>query len=96
LRGLWYDDADEIWIWLDRTHHRLYGPDLLNKIGFFSAGIKLRIEWNVDGLVLREEGHDQEVQQEETRLVDLEELKHLRGGIGEGYRQTIQGYYWLH
>jgi hypothetical protein len=91
LRGLWYDDADEIWIWLDRIHHRLYGPDLLDKIGFFSAGIKLRIEWNVDGLVLREEGHDQEVQQEETRLVDLEELKQLRGGIGEGYRQTIQG-----
>lgn len=31
------------------------------------------------------------MQQEETRLVDLEELKHLRGGIGEGYRQSIQG-----
>jgi hypothetical protein len=90
LRGLWYDDADEIWIWLDRTHHRLYGPNLLDKIGFYSAGIKLKIDWNIDGLVLREEGHDEEVQKEETRLIDLEELKQLRGGIGEGYRQTIQ------
>lgn len=50
LRGLWYDDADELWIWLDRVHHRLYGSDLLDKIGFFSAGVRLRIAWNVDGL----------------------------------------------
>ncbi len=90
LKGLWYDDATAMWLWLDRLHHRLYGPDLLDKIGFFSAGIKLKIEWKADGIILYEAGHDQEVQQEETRLVDLEELKQLRGNIGEGYRQAIQ------
>jgi hypothetical protein len=90
LKGLWHDDATELWIWLDRLHHRLYGPDLLDKIGFLSAGIKLRIEWHAEQIVLREVGHDQEVQQQETRLVDMEELKRLRGGIGEGYRQAIQ------
>jgi hypothetical protein len=76
--------------WTDRVHHRLYGPGLLDRIGFLSAGIKLKIEWNADGIVLREDGHDPEIQQEETRLVDLQELKLLRGGIGENYRQAIQ------
>ncbi len=90
LKGLWYDDATAMWIWLDRVHHRFYGPDLLDTIGFLSAGIKLKIEWNADGIVLYEVGHDQEVQQEETRLVDLEELRRLRGTIGEGYRQAMQ------
>jgi hypothetical protein len=90
LKGLWHEDATELWIWLDRTHHRLYGPDLLDKIGFLPAGLKLRIEWNTDQIVMREAGLDQDVQREETRLVDLEELKRLRGGPGESYRQAIQ------
>ncbi len=30
------------------------------------------------------------MQRAETRLVDMEELKKLRGGLGESYRQTIQ------
>ncbi len=90
LKGLWYDDGSDMWIWLDRIHHRLYGPDLLDKIGFFSAGVRLTIDWNADVIILREAGHDPEVQQEETRLADLEELKQLRGGRGESYRQSIQ------
>jgi hypothetical protein len=90
LKGLWYEDAADLWLWLDRTHHRLYGPDLLDKIGWLAAGSKLRIEWSTDQIVLREAGLDPAVQQEETRLLDLEELKQLRGGIGESYRQSIQ------
>lgn len=90
LKGLWHEDASDLWIWLDRTHHRLYGPDLLDKIGFLPAGLKLHIQWNADQIVLREAGLDQDVQREETRLVDLEELSKLRGGIGESYRQSIQ------
>jgi len=35
-------------------------------------------------------GHDEEVQNEESRLVDLEELAALRGGLGESYRRSLQ------
>ncbi len=90
LKGLWYEDATDLWIWLDRTHHRLYGPDLLDKIGWLPAGTRLQIDWNAEQIVLREAGQDLDVQRAETRLVDLEELKKLRGGIGESYRQAIQ------
>jgi len=90
LKGLWYEDATDLWIWLDRTHHRFYGPDLLDKMSWLSAGTRLQIEWNAEQIVLREVGLDAEVQQAETRLVDMEELKKLRGGLGESYRQAIQ------
>jgi hypothetical protein len=40
--------------------------------------------------MLQSEGTDAEVQREETRLVDLEALSQLRGGLGESYRATIQ------
>ncbi len=29
FRGRWFADNTMLWIWLDRHHHRLYGPDLL-------------------------------------------------------------------
>jgi hypothetical protein len=90
LKGLWYEDATDLWIWLDRTHHRFYGPDLLGKMGWLLAGTRLQIDWNAEQIVLREAGIDAEVQQAETRLVDMEELKKLRGGLGESYRQVIQ------
>ena len=35
-------------------------------------------------------GHSDEIQHEESRLIDIEELKQLRLGIGENYRQAIQ------
>jgi hypothetical protein len=90
LKGLWYEDATDLWIWLDRIHHRLYGPDLLDKMGWLPAGTRLQIQWNTEQIVLREVGLDVEVQQAETRLVDMGELKKLRGGLGESYRQAIQ------
>lgn len=90
LKGLWYEDAADLWIWLDRTHHRFYGPDLLDKLGWLPAGTRLQIDWNAEQVVLREAGIDAQVQQAETRLVDMEELKKLRGGLGESYRQAIQ------
>ena len=52
--------------------------------------MRLQIQWNAEQIVLREAGIDAEVQQAETRLVDMEELKKLRGGLGESYRQAIQ------
>jgi hypothetical protein len=90
LRGLWYDDDERLWLWLDRTQDRLYGPDLARKLEWLEAGDLLRVVWTPDVVVLRMAGHDDEVQREETRLVDPQALKALRGGLGESYRQSLQ------
>jgi hypothetical protein len=90
LRGLWYDDDERLWLWLDRNQDRLCGPDLANKLKWLDAGDLLRIVWAPDVVVLRLAGHDDEVQREETRLVDPQALKALRGGLGETYRQSLQ------
>ncbi len=90
LRGLWYDDDERLWLWLDRTQDRLYGPDLARKLEWLEAGDLLRIQWTPDVVVLRTAGHDDEVQREEERLVDPQALKALRGGLGETYRQSLQ------
>jgi hypothetical protein len=90
LRGLWYDDDERLWLWLDRNQDRLYGPDLAHKLEWREAGDLLRIQWTLDVVVLRLAGHDDEVQREEERLVDPQALKALRGGLGESYRQSLQ------
>jgi hypothetical protein len=90
LRGLWYDDDERLWLWLDRTQDRLYGPDLARKLEWLEAGDLLHIQWTPDVVVLRFAGHDDEVQREEERLVDPQALKALRGGLGESYRQSLQ------
>jgi hypothetical protein len=90
LRGLWYDSAEPLWLWLDRSQDRLYGPDLAHQLEWREAGDLLRAEWRPDVVVLRIIGHNDEVQREETRLVDPQALKTLRGGLGESYRQSLQ------
>ena len=90
LRGLWYDDNEPLWLWLDRNQDRLYGPDLAQKLAWLEAGDVLQGQWTPEGIVLRITGHDDEVQREESRLVDPQPLRDLRGGIGETYRQSIQ------
>ena len=90
LRGLWYDDDERLWLWLNRTQDRLYGPDLARQLEWFEAGDLLRVQWTPDVIVLRLAGHDDEVQREEARLVDPQALKALRGGLGESYRQSLQ------
>jgi len=90
LRGLWYDNDESLWLWLDRTQDRLYGPDLARKLEWLEAGDLLRIQWTPEVVVLRLAGHDDEVQREEMRLVDLQALKVLRRGLGETYRQSLQ------
>jgi hypothetical protein len=91
LRGLWYDEVESLWLWLDRVQDRLYGPDLAQKLAWLEAGDVLHGQWTPDVVVLRIVGHDDEVQREESRLVDPQALKALRGGIGETYRQSVQG-----
>lgn len=90
LRGVWFEDNTRCWLWLDREHGRLYGPALAEKLSWLDAGDILRIEWQPDVVVLRVAGHDAEVQGEESRLVDVEELAALRGGLGESYRCSLQ------
>jgi hypothetical protein len=90
LRGLWYDSDERLWLWLDRSQDRLYGPDLAHKLEWLEAGDLLRVQWTPDVVVLRLAGHNDEVQREEERLVDPQALKALRGGVGENYRQSLQ------
>ena len=89
LRGTWFEAGTSLWLWLDRDGERLCGPELADALMWCEAGQKLRVDWNTDGLVLRLIGEDAEVQQEETRLVDLEALAALRGGLGESYRRSL-------
>jgi hypothetical protein len=90
LRGLWYDNDEPMWLWLDRVQDRLYGPDLAQKLEWLETGDVLHGMWTPEVVVLRIAGHDDEVQREESRLVDPQALQALRGGIGETYRQSIQ------
>jgi hypothetical protein len=90
LRGMWFSTGDRLWLWLDRTCDRLYGPALAEQLAWCEAGDLLRVEWSGDGVVLRVAGHDSAVQEEETRLVDPEALAALRGGLGESYRRSLQ------
>lgn len=90
LRGVWFEDNMHCWLWLDRARHRLYGPDLADKLAWLDAGDIVRVEWAPDVMVMRITGHDEEVQNEESRLVDREELAALRGGLGESYRRSLQ------
>lgn len=90
LVGMWFEDGTRCWFWLDRAKHRLYGLDLAEKLTWLEAGDILHIEWTPDIIVIRITGHDNEVRSEEARLVDLEELSTLRGGVGESYRSSLQ------
>jgi len=90
LAGRWFEDGSRCWLWLNRARHRLYGPALAEKLAWLEAGDILHIEWAPDVVVLRMAGHDSEVQNEESRLVDLGELATLRGGLGESYRRSLQ------
>ncbi len=90
IRGKWYDTGDDIWLWLDRDHNRLCGPDLADQLAWCEAGQRMRLEWAPEVIVLRLLDVDSEVQREEARLVDLEALAELRGGLGESYRRSLQ------
>ena len=89
VRGKWFDTDKDLWLWLDREHDRLCGPDLAEELAWCEAGLRLRISWATEVVVLQPDGTDAEAQREETRLVDRDALAGLRGGLGESYRATI-------
>lgn len=89
LRGKWFDTGDDLWVWLNRADNRLYGPDLADQLAWCSAGERVHVDWTADVVVLRTAGIDEQVQEEEARLVDPEALRELRGGLGETYRESL-------
>jgi len=90
LRGAWFDDNTHFWLWLDREKQHFHGPMLADKLAWQAAGDIVQIEWEQDVVVFRVTGHDDEVENEESRLVDLDALSTLRGGLGESYRRSLQ------
>jgi hypothetical protein len=90
LHGKWFDSDTDLWLWLDRAQHILYGADLAEQLGWCPTGQKLHVDWAPERLVIRSVDVDTEVQKEERRLIDVEELAQLRGGLGESYRRSLQ------
>jgi hypothetical protein len=90
LRGMWHEDGTRFWLWLDRTKNYLYGPALADRLMWLDAGAVLRVEWAPDVIVIQKVGQDEAVRNEESRLVDLEALATVRGGLGENYRRSLQ------
>jgi hypothetical protein len=90
LSGRWFDTGERLWLWLDRAHDRLFGLELAHQLAWCEAGDLLHIAWTPEVVVLRLAGHDMEIQHEETRLVDVQALAELRGGLGESYRRSLQ------
>ena len=90
LQGIWYDDNTHVWLWLDRENSYFYGPVLADKLAWQAAGDIISITWEESTVVLRITGHDDEIENEESRLVDLDALSTLRGGLGESYRRSLQ------
>jgi hypothetical protein len=89
LSGRWFETGDRLWVWLDRGRDLLCGPDLADRLQWLEAGERLGILWAAEGLVFRSLGVDEEVQREETRLVDRDALAELRGELGESYRRSL-------
>lgn len=90
LRGMWHEDGMRFWLWLDRTNNYLYGPALADRLMWLDAGTVLRIDWAPDVVLIQQVGQDEAVRDEEARLVDLEALATVRGGLGENYRRSLQ------
>ena len=89
LVGVWFADASEMTIWLDKEKHQLYGPDLLEQLAFLEAGTVLEVTLSATSIVFRVSSVDQKVAEEEVRLVDLNDLAQLRSTTLESYRSSI-------
>jgi hypothetical protein len=88
--GIWFVDASGMTIWLDKMRHRLYGPDVTDQLAFLDAGTILEAYWSNAGITLNLVGHDPEVFEEETRLIDLTELAQVRSTVLESYRASLR------
>src|SRR5260370_27483220 len=64
LCAMWFEDGRRFWLWVDRSKDQLYGVELLRRLEWLSVGMLLRIEWAPDIIVIRQVGHDEEVERE--------------------------------
>lgn len=90
LPGLWFADGSNFTVWLDSTKHGLFGPDLLDQFAFLEAGTTLMVTWRATGLIFQITGNDIQVNEEESRLVDLTQLANLRSTFLESYRGSLR------
>ena len=89
LAGVWFTDASEMTVWLDKEQHQLYGSDLQEQLAFLEAGTALEVILTATSIVFRTLGIDQKVAEEEVRLVDLTDLAQLRSTTMESYRSSL-------
>ena len=91
-RGGWFDDNSFLWLWIDREKNRIYGPDLRQLFDneLLDPGTALQVNWAQASIFLRRVDVNEQIHEEKSRLVDLEELKQLRGGLGESYCRSLQ------
>jgi hypothetical protein len=89
--AMWTREGEHFWLWLDRQHHRFYGPALAEKIAYEDPGDVLHITWGAESIVVQSTGlQNEQVKREEARLIDVEALKELRANLGESYQRGIQ------
>ncbi len=90
LAGIWFMDASEMTVWLDRVNHQLYGNDLQEQLAFLEAGTVLEVTLTTTSIVFGTRGVDQQVAEEEARLVDLTDLAQRRSAVLESYRGSLR------
>lgn len=90
MAGVWFTDASEMIIWLDKVKQQLYGPDLREQLAFLEAGTVLEATLTTTSIVFRTCDVDQQVAEEEVRLVDLSDLAQQRSTALESYRASIR------
>lgn len=90
LAGVWFTDASEMTVWLDKEQHQLYGSDLQEQLAFLEAGTVLEVTLTATSIIFRTLGIDQKVAEEEVRLVDLTDLAQLRSTAMESYRSSLR------
>jgi len=90
LAGIWFTDASEMTVWLDRVKHQLYGNDLQEQLAFLEAGTVLEVTFSTTSIVFGTRGVDQQVAGEEARLIDLTDLAQRRSTLLESYRESLR------
>jgi hypothetical protein len=90
LAGIWFRDASEMTVWLDRVNDQLYGNDLQEQFAFLEAGTVLEVTFTPTSIVFGISGVDQQVAEEEARLVDLTDLALRRSALLESYRESLR------
>jgi hypothetical protein len=90
LAGVWFADASEMTVWLDKEKHQLFGLDLQEQLAFLEAGTVLEVTLTATSIVFRTVSLDQNVAEEEVRLVDLSDLAQLRSTTLENYRSSLR------